>query len=383
MAQQGVSNATVAGRPQPQTTQQVGVGPFVQQAQQAQRPGFGPNVLTLGGTVTTPLPQTPGYTRRLDLNISTTTGGGTGGVLAPDTTLAGTANVVGFIQVKDPMGTPILVGSGFQLLYLVAMYGGQFGLFKSADPTTFPSFTGLTAASGGGGNADLTLPFEGALGYGMLAMGNASAVPTVQLNLNSAAQIFSTAPTVAPTVNVTCDIPYYAVANPQVEPQGLGTTYQWVAEPAAQQIVANGSARIALPRVAGYLHTLILELRDSSALPARVDAFGSRIRLWIDGVTIYDESLNERINIMYRDAGGLITRPTGILCYSWRESIAQVNLGLADTNLRALPVTPGTLIEIDCAPWGSGGTSPYTLFCTFGTIVPRGALVTGLPQEGM
>lgn len=378
MAQTSVGGATVAARPQPQTTRPQGPGPFVQQAQQAARPGYVHAGVALGGVITDPLPQVPGYARRFDLNINSS-GGATGGSLTADSTLAGAANLVQFISVKDPMGTPIIVGSGFDMLYLVAMYGGQFGLFKATDPTTFPSFVALTAQ--GNGNADLTLPLEGALGYGMLAMGNASALPTVQLNLNTAAGVFSGNPTTLPTVQVTLDIPYYAVADPSMEPEGLGTTYQWLSVPANPTIGSQASQRVQLPRTAGYLHTLILELRDSTG--ARIDGFGSRVRLYIDGVPIFDETFNERVNEMYRQAGGQQTRPTGILVYSWRESISQVNLGLADTNLRSLPVTPGTLIEVECTPWGTITNAPAVLTAVYGTIVPRGNLVTGLPQEGV
>lgn len=371
-----VVGATIAQRPQPQTTRNMGPGPFVQHAQQAARPGYVHAGVPLGGVLTDPLPQVPGYARRLDLNLLST-GGATGGGLNADTTLAGMANFVQFLQLKDPMGTPVLVGSGFDMLYLVPLFGGQFGLFKASDVTTFPTYVVPTAV--GNGNSDLTIPLEGALGYGLLAMGNASALPTLQINIAPSGSIFSAAPTTLPTVQVTCDIPYYAVSDPSIEPEGLGTTYQWLSVPASPTIGNGASQRVQLPRTAGYLHTLILEMRDSTG--ARIDGFGTRIRLYIDGVPIFDETLNERINEMYRQAGGQITRPTGVLCYSWRESISQVNLGLADTNLRSLPVTPGTLIEIECTPWGTVTNAPAVLTAIFGTIVPRGGLVTGLPQE--
>jgi hypothetical protein len=152
-----------------------------------------------------------------------------------------------------------------------------------------------------------------------------------------------------------------------------------VSQPGNPTIGNGASQRVVLARTAGFLHTLILTMRDSTG--ARIDGWGTRIRLYIDGVPIFDETLAERQNEMYRQAGGAITRPVGVLVYSWRESISQLNLGLADTNLRSLPVTPGTLIEIECTPWGTVTNAPAVLTAIFGTIIPRGSLVAGMPQE--
>jgi hypothetical protein len=257
------------------------------------------------------------------------------------------------------------------------MFGGQFGLLKASDVTTFPNYTALTAQGNGAG--DFCIPFEGALAYGLIAMGNASAVPTLLMNLQPSSGVFTANPTTLPVVQVTVDIPYYAVTNTQIEPEGLGSTYQWVSQPGNPTIGNGASQRVVLARTAGFLHTLILTMRDSTG--ARIDGWGTRIRLYIDGVPIFDETLAERQNEMYRQAGGAITRPVGVLVYSWRESISQLNLGLADTNLRSLPVTPGTLIEIECTPWGTVTNAPAVLTAIFGTIIPRGSLVAGMPQE--
>lgn len=384
MASQQVSGATIAQRPQPQTTDSTGAGPFVQHAKHAQRPAYTHSGLSFGQSVTDPLPQAPGYAQRIDLRFA-----GTGGVNGSVTVAASAdattsvATVVNWLQFKDPMGTPVLVGSGFGMLYLVPMFGGQYGLFKACDITTFPSYSAFSVGGSGTGNfnMDCTIPLEGSLAYGLVAMGNASALPTLQINLAQSSTIFpSVPPGTLPTIEVDADIPFYGVSDPSIMPDGLGTTYQWVEIDAPQLIGSASSGRIALGRTAGYLHTLILVLRDSTG--ARVDNYGSRIRLWIDGVMLLDQTFDQIRNQMYRQAGGQFTRPTGVICYSWRESISQVNLGLADTNLRTLPVTPGSLIEVECTPWGTISNAPAKLTAVYGTIVPRGNLVTGLTQEG-
>lgn len=408
MAQQPVG-ATIAQRPQPQTTQGGGPGPFVAHAVHASRPGYVHAGVALGGVVTDPLPQAPGYLRKLRFGLIGS-GGGTGTTILVGTDMAlSVAQVVQLIQVKDPMGTPVITGSGFDMLYLAPLFSGQVGILRSSDVTLFPTYTPVTAGSQndtGNFGADLFIPFEGTLAYGLIAVGNASALPTLLVNLNPSSSVYTTAPSAAPTVQVSVDYDYFAVADPSVEPPGLGTTFQWISQAANPTIGSAASQRVQLPRAAGYLHTLILECRDSTG--ARIDGFGSRVRLYIDGVPVYDDTFaagagaaraagttSHVTDRMFVESGGNIgqtvagansavptLRPTGVIAYSFRESIAQVNLGLADTQLRLPPITPGTLIEIECTPWGTIANAPAVLTAIYGMVVPRGPLVTGMPEAG-
>jgi hypothetical protein len=119
-------------------------------------------------------------------------------------------------------------------------------------------------------------------------------------------------------------------------------------------------------------------VRDATG--ARVDVFGQRVRLWIDGFPLRDQQLTELGDEFWRITGGLVTRPTGVIAYSFAESLSQLNLGHLDTLLECIPVTPATQIEVECTPWGSGGTPPYTATIIYGVIVPKGQLATGLPE---
>lgn len=404
-AGQQVSGATVATRPQPQTTQNVGPGPFIQQAVHASRPGYNHAGVALGGVVTDPLPQAPGYLRKLRFSLLAS-GGATGSTVTATTDMA-TCNtqLVQLLQLKDPMGTPIITGSGFDMLFLAPLYSGQVGILRSADITLFPTYAAVRSSGNtdtGNFGCDAVIPLEGTLAYGVVAVGNASALPTLLVNLNGSSQIYSTAPSAAPTVTVAVDYDYYAIADPTIEPPGLGTTFQWQSVPANPTIGSTASQRVQLPRTAGYLHTLILVLRDSTQ--ARIDSYGTRVRLYVDGVPVYDDTFAVQtagqiasgtfasswvLNRMFLESGGNVgvagtpptTRPVGTIAYSFRESIAQINLGLADTQLRLPPITPGTLIEIECTPWGTVSNAPATLTAIYGMVVPRGMLITGLPQE--
>ena len=75
-----------------------------------------------------------------------------------------------------------------------------------------------------------------------------------------------------------------------------------------------------------------------------------------------------------------MARPTGTICITRRTSLGQDDKGLFDTGETYLSTNPGTLIEIGGAPWGSGGSGPYTLSVLAAQVVPAGTLIQGLPE---
>jgi hypothetical protein len=73
-------------------------------------------------------------------------------------------------------------------------------------------------------------------------------------------------------------------------------------------------------------------------------------------------------------------RPTGTICLSRKNSLAQRDFGLLDTGETFLSTNPGTQIELSGFPWGTIASSPGTLNALVGQVVPSGALVRGLPE---
>ena len=63
-----------------------------------------------------------------------------------------------------------------------------------------------------------------------------------------------------------------------------------------------------------------------------------------------------------------------------KASLSQISLGLLDTYETAISTNPGTLVQVEGSPWGTGGTSPYTLTAIAGQVVPSGTLIQGLPE---
>src|ERR1700677_401720 len=172
-----VAPAQEAGRPQPQTTVEPPGGPFVRHSQPGRRSQYVLTAQAFGGLITQPLVAVPGYLSRFRLRVAATGGSGTSTI----STLSADApwNAIGLVTFRSAFGTPLIVGPGYEMLFLVPKYSSQFGLFAESDPTNLTSFsgvvTGSTSASTIGNFTFATcLPLEFAKAYGLISMANAS-----------------------------------------------------------------------------------------------------------------------------------------------------------------------------------------------------------------
>jgi hypothetical protein len=386
------TTGVAAGRPQPQTSVEPAGGPFVRHTQEGRRSMYVANPL-FGGVVANPMVASPGYNRGYRTKIVATTAAGTGGVIAA--TAGGQDapySLAQLVQLKDAFGTPILTGPGYEMLKLVPEFSGQFGLDQTQDVQNLPSWTGITAASGAF-TMNTYLPFEFAKAYGVISGANASLLPTLQMNLAAVGTLFSTPPSVSPTLTVQVDADFYWLPEGvAVEPPGIGTTCQWIYQPCNPTIASGGSVIVQLPRLGGYLTMVILELRDANG--ARVDGFPVRPRIYLDGVPLIDTDLSTLLDDMAIQmsvgggtAGGQTTaatpqtpRPTGVIALSRKTGLGQKSFGLFDTGEEFLSTNPGTQLEVSGMPWGTIGAGPATLNAIVGQVVPSGAMIQGLPE---
>jgi hypothetical protein len=385
------TSGTVAGRPQPQTTAEPQGGPFVRHAPDGRRAMY-VDTQQFGGFMGRPMVSSPGWNKGYRILVTSATGGGINGVIN-----AGAGgqdapfSLFQLVQMKDAFGTQLLTGPGWDIAYAVPKYGGQFGLDLMRDLKNSPQNTPITAAT----NAfqfGTYLPFEFAKGYGVISGANAALLPVLQINLAANSVLFSTPSTVLPTLTETVDADFYWLPNVPAEPPGIGTTEQWIFQPCNPTIPSAGSLLVQLPRLGGYLTGLILDMRDANG--ARVDGYGTRPKLLVDGVPLIDSlftTIQEDMAIAtgigasaattQTGAGTIpVARDTGIVYISRKTSMSQRELGLLDTGEIFLSTNPGTQIELAAYPFGTIGAAPATLNAVVGQVVPTGALVRGLPE---
>jgi hypothetical protein len=381
------TTATVATPQQAQTTVEPTGGPFIRHSEPGKARIYDLTTTSFGSLVNQPLTALPGYAKNFRLRLVAT-----GGVNGNSTAVAAAADapesVVALITLWDALGTPIVSGPGYEILRLIPMFSGGFGLQGSADTHSLPSFSAVatgTSATAGTGNftVNTVIPLEFAKGYGVLGMADGDVLPKLQIQLAGTASVYTTAPPTAPTaVEVRLNSDYYWLPQGQdIAPPGLGTTRQWFLQQGNPQPATNTTATVTIPRQGGWLDTLIFICRDSTG--ARVDAWPSIFRFALDGIGEISTNIDEIYDDMAVAFGvGLAApfpaRPTGVIAISRKTSLGQQVLGLLDTYEVALSTSPGTSMTIEGAPWGSGGTGPYTINALLGQVIPSGTLIQGL-----
>jgi hypothetical protein len=381
------SQSTVSRMPQTtaQPTSAGGAAPFTRLSRQGQILGPAQSGINYGDLWTPTLKPVGGYLRYLNFRLTTagmTSSGAS--ILLQDAPY----NVIQNFFLRDPYGQPIIQADGFSL-NLVSFYGGQRGMLGFGnDVGAKPSFVTPVLTTGAQSwKFILPIPLEmDSSGYCSLASMNAASQPQVQVQMNPLGSIYATPPTTPGTLQAVLNEPFWMapVDNPSIAPPDVGSSAQWSVTRAQTLIASSAFQRIVLPRVGTFIHTLILVLRDTGTSPVnqRVEAWPtSDLSLWVDGVPIEFEYLDERRDLMFQEFGAYTFNPvaaaagkapTGVVCYSFRESV-QTAVSTADTYDLLLPTTPATLLEI-AGTWGTF-TGQGQLYCVTGELFP----VSGIP----
>lgn len=392
--------ATVVSPQMPQTTVEAPGGPFIRHAEPGKGRIYDLTNNNFGGLINQPLTSLPGYTRIFRLYFKGS--GGANGTTG-NTQGAGDApwNIVQLITLWDALGTPIVSGPGFEILRLIPMFSGGFGLGVTADPAQLPSFSPINSGTSGTGNFTFAsaIPLEFAKGYGVLGMADGDVLPKIQIQLQTSAAFYTTAPSTLPTIEVRLNSDFYWLpVGQQIAPVGLGSTRQWFLQQGNPTVASAATTTVTIPRQGGWLDTMIFIFRDANNV--RQDAWPSIFRFNIDGIGEISTNLDEIYDDMAiafgvgatnegtAGGGGLGAlgsaafppRPTGVVAFSRKTSLSQMMLGLLDTLEVAISTSPGTSMQVEGAPWGTF-TGPGTLNALLGQVIPSGALIQGLPQE--
>lgn len=360
---------TVSRMPQTTAAPQSANVPFPRLSRQGQI--LGPTVAgqAYGGLWTPILKPVGGYLRSLRFNVVSSGGNRTTATATADAPY----NTIQNLFFRDPFGQPIIQASGYSL-FLINLYGGQVGALGYGNHVaSLPSFSAVNSTTGAFTMA-LQIPLElDSSGYCSLPDMNASSQPQIQVQLNPTSSVFSalTGGTTDPTLTLSLDEPFWMapVDNPAAAPADVGSSAQWSESRAAAGVASAQFQRIQLPRVGTYIHTLILILRDSTG--ARIDAWPtSDLSLWFDGVPILFETFATRADLMYAQFG--VTRPTGVIVYTFRNSI-QTFVSNGDTYDLLAPTTPATLLEV-AGTFGTIANAPATITAVVGELFPLGGI---------
>jgi hypothetical protein len=397
------TTGVAAGRPQPQTTVEAPGGPFIRHSQDGRRSQYIAQP-AFGGLVANPMVASPGYNKGYRLKVTAATQGATVATLVAGGD--GVFPVGQLVTLKDAFGTPIIVAPGFHAFYLIPMLSGQFGVDETQDISSLPSFQQASTATGAF-QFSTYLPWEFSKAYGLISGANASLLPTLQVNVGPTSSIWSTLTGTAPTLSFQLDVDFYWL--PQgvaVEPPGIGTTCQWVLQPCNPTIGSGGALNVQLPRLGGYLTTMIFELRNALGLRCTENGttdigWPARPRFLVDGVPLVDTDIQTLFDDMaigmsigsstgfipagLKSAGGTagtiqISRPNGVISLTRKTALNQRMFGLLESGEIFLSTNPGTQIEVAGFPWGTLLNAPATLNALVGQVVPSGQLIQGLPE---
>jgi hypothetical protein len=292
-------------RTQGQTASNKGAGiavPFPVASLKRIRQGFDTGNLVLGQSVSAlEIPAAGGFLRFIEMVITGTTAGNSA---ATAFNADAPGNVLSFIEFLPPSGDPPIVPhTGYQLLLW-----NKYGAFSQTPPWSDPrrdaaqySVTTGAGATGGSFTVTLRLPFEIDPLSGFCSITNSAANKSYLLNLtvNTSAQIYTVAPTAAPTIRVVgwmyyWDEPMSTTRNGTAQgsaPLGLGSFSQLRID---QPPITAGDKYLKVNNAGPVLRSIGWVLRASNGTRASVSA--------ADIPQLWDFVFNTRDRFLLSDA---------------------------------------------------------------------------------
>lgn len=258
-----------------------------------------------------------GWLRRLRITVTGTTAGNAAAVAFAND---GPFNLLQQISLITPNGdTLISVIDGFTL-YAIQKYGAH--ATGRHDPLADPTYSTVPGAGATGGSFRFTLniPIEVDSRDAFCALQNMAANQSynLQMSLNSLAQVYTTAPTTAPSVTVTTVMEYWSSPNsvnangdPQATvPPGAGSTS--LIQTQQPPINPNSQQNIQLINVGNTVRYELFILRTAAGVRTEVD-WPTVFNIYVNGDAWFYKQKDQWRSQMaqeYRLTGGVTAAPT-------------------------------------------------------------------------
>jgi hypothetical protein len=239
---------------------------------------FGPIVMGVGVQPLAPI-QVPaaGFLRRIILTVTGTTAGNAAGVAFAND---GVFYALQQVSLLSPNGDTIInIVDGFTLYALI-----KYGAFATGryDPVADPTYSTVAGVGGGLGGSfkfNIRIPVELDSRDAFCALKNMAANQSflLQLAVSSLAQLFTTAPTAAPSISITAVMEYWnkpadtnADGVPQAqEPIGVGSVS--LVQTQTPAIVPGSQQNIQMLNVGNTIRFLLFILRTAGGVRTSTD----------------------------------------------------------------------------------------------------------------
>lgn len=304
-----------------------------------------------------------GWLRGVWVNVQATSAGNSANVaFRPDGVFTALAN----LRLSDISSAPLFGElTGFQA-YLANLLGGYW---PTADPTQYRMYSAVTGSGGSGGSFafQMWIPAEAILD-GMGSLENMAANSTFRVNLTVAAltEIYATAPTVAPTVQITFTPEHwnkpassYMGAAVAPTPPLPGTTQYWTRNTISY--AAAGAVQAKFQRVGMSLRTVIFEFRDASGVRLTDATMPSLLEYAIDNKVVKSAPVAWWINNTAQRAqlAGTTQLPSGVVALSFSHAM-QGRSSLGDSKSLWLPTGEGSLHQLRFSAPAAGSLNILT-----------------------
>ena len=355
---------------------------------------YGPYTL---GAAQIPLPavqvRPAGFLARLVLKVVGTTAGNAANVAFQNDA---PFNVLQQIAFLSPQQDTILSSiDGFTL----AMVNKYFALGSGfVDPLATPFFKKTTGAGATGGSfaykAVIPLEVDSRDAFGVLKNMAANTQFILNLQLNTLANLYSTAPTSAPTVTVTASMEYYSAPAPTntegypqaTEPYGAGSLS--LLQTQTPLIVPSTQQSFQLVGVGNTIRAIMYILRDAAGVRSEVDWPTTTNLIVNNDLYFYKEKDLWRAQMAqeYGITGGLAATPTlntldnGVFILTdFMNSGESGNTRIdgASNRNRYLVTGTGTSLYTEAVNWGANANS---VLVVENVIKPSSAQALYAPQ---